>query len=63
MLEVHDLKQAMLLAANIALEQEVIVAGIPMTLFIIRRVWYTPTHIQSKPSIDFVLRLRYQLSK
>jgi len=38
MLEVHDLKQAMLLAANIALEQEVIVAGIPMTLFIIRRV-------------------------
>jgi len=46
----------MLLAANIAVEQEVIVASIRIALFIFTRFWYTPAHVQSKPSSKFALR-------
>jgi len=40
-------------AANIAVEQEVIGTTIKTALFIIARFWYTPTHVQSKPSSKF----------
>jgi len=39
-----------LLAANIAVEQEVTVNAIKIVLFIFIRSWHTPTHVQSKPS-------------
>jgi len=43
--------------ANIAFEQEVIVAAIVIALFIFTRFWSrTPAHVQSKSSNDFALR-------
>jgi len=52
----------MLLSANMASEQGVIVAAIVIAPFIFTRFWCTPTHVQcapthvqSKPSSDFAL--------
>jgi len=44
------------MAANNAVEQEVIVAAIVIALFIFTRFWYTLTHFQSKQSSNFAQR-------
>jgi len=48
----------MLFAANIAVEQEVLVPTIIIALFISTRLWCIPAQVQSKPSSDFALRHR-----
>jgi len=48
----------MLFSDNIAVEQEVIVDAIMITIFIFTRFWYTLTQVQSKPSGDFALKHR-----
>jgi len=47
-----------LLAATIAVEQEVTVNAIKIPLFIFTRFWHAPAHVQSKPSSKFALRHR-----
>jgi len=46
----------MFFAANIAVEQEVIVPAIMIALFIFTRFSCTQAQVQSKPSNDFALR-------
>jgi len=48
----------MLFSANIAVEQEVVLAVIVIALFIFTRLWRTPTYVQLKPSRDFAPRHR-----
>jgi len=47
-----------LLAANIAVEQEVTVNAVKIVLFIFTRFWHTVTHVPSKASSKFALRHR-----
>jgi len=52
---VHVLHWAVLFAANIAVEQEIIVAAIVIDIYIFTRISCTPRHVRSKPSSDFAL--------
>jgi len=52
---VHVLLWALLFAANIAVEQEIIVAAIMIDIYVFTRISCTTIHVRSKPSSDFAL--------
>jgi len=56
----HVLHWDVLFAANIAVEQEIIVAAIMIDIYIFTLFSCTPIHVRSKPSSDFALRHRLQ---